>query len=142
MNFWGENYEDKKYKKQSIYIDRNLNCFTNNFYIYDSKGNYIGAHYHKLFVFNNDCISKKGFRFIKDKAYPVFEYPESINKKPEILHTEKIKSIMIQDLNGHNFIMDGFLGVDAFNCGGSTFNPNTKKGYIINTLTEALGGKK
>ena len=39
MNFWGENYEDKKYKKQSIYIDRNLNCFTNNFYIYDSKGN-------------------------------------------------------------------------------------------------------
>jgi hypothetical protein len=25
---------------------------------------------------------------------------------------------------------------------GSTFNPNTKKGYIVNTLTHALGGIK
>jgi hypothetical protein len=25
---------------------------------------------------------------------------------------------------------------------GSTFNPNTKKGYIVNTLTNALGGAK
>lgn len=39
MNFWGENYEGEKYKKKSMYIDRNLNCFINNVYIYDSKGN-------------------------------------------------------------------------------------------------------
>ena len=126
----------KRYKTH--YIQRGYSSSQ----VYDSKGNYIGTHYHKLFVFNNNCTSKKGFRFIKDKAYPVFEYPESINKKPEILHTERIKSIMIQDLNGHNLIMDGFLSVDAFNCGGSTFNYNTKKGYIVNTLTEALGGVK
>jgi hypothetical protein len=25
---------------------------------------------------------------------------------------------------------------------GSTFNPNTKKGYVVNTLTKALGGAK
>lgn len=126
----------KRYKTHYI-----KQCYSSSI-VYDNKGNYIGMHYHKLFVFNEDCTSKKGFRFIKNKAYPIFEYPKSMNKKPEILHTERIKSIIIQDLNGHNLMMDGFLGADAFNCGGSTFNYNTKKGYIINTLTKALGGKK
>lgn len=124
----------KRYKTHYIEKGYSNSC------IYDNKGNYIGMHCHKLFVFNENCTSKKGFRFIKDKMYPIFEYPEFMNKKPEILHTEKIKSIIIQDLNGHNIVIDGFLGVDNFSCGGSTFNPNTKKGYAINTLTHALGG--
>lgn len=114
--------------------------------VYDNKGNYIGVHYHKLFVFNEGYTGKKGFQFIKDKAYPIFEYAEFTNKKPEILHTERIKSIVVQDLNGYNIILDGFLGVNDFNYGadiiGSTFNPNTKKGYTVNTLTHALGGIK
>ena len=120
----------KRYKTHYI-----KQCYSSSI-IYDNKGNYIGMHYHKLFVFNEDCTSKKGFRFIKNKAYPIFEYPKSINKKPEILHTERIRSIIIQDLDGRNFMIDGFLGIDAFNCGGSTFNYDTKKGYIVNTLTK------
>lgn len=114
--------------------------------IYDSKGNYIGVHYHKLFVFNEGYTGRKGFQFVKDKAYPIFEYAEFTNEKPKILHTERIKSIVVQDLNGHNIMLDGFLGVDDFDYGddviGSTFNPNTKRGYIVNTLTKALGGAK
>jgi hypothetical protein len=97
-------------------------------------------------VFDENCTGRKGFKFIKGRVYPVFEYAESINKKPEILHTERIQSIMIQDLNCYNIMLDGFLGVDDFDYGvdviGSTFNPDTKKGYIVNTLTYALGGAK
>lgn len=128
----------KRYKTH--YIKRDYSCSI----IYDNKGNCIGIHYHKLFVFNENCVSKKGFQFIKDKAYPVFEHPNFgfLKKRPEILHTERIKSIMIQDLNGHNLMLDGFLSVDYFGSGGSTFNPNTANGYIVNTLTHALGGIK
>lgn len=130
----------KRYKTH--YIEKGISSSR----IYDNKGNYIGVHYHKLFVFDENCTGRKGFKFIKGRAYPVFEYAESINKKPEILHTERIKSIVVQDLSGHNIILDGFLGVNDFDYGadviGSTFNPNTKKGYIVNTLTYALGGAK
>lgn len=130
----------KRYKTH--YIERGyLNSC-----VYDNKGNYIGIHYHKLFVFNEGYTGRKGFQFVKDKAYPIFEYDESINKKPEILHTERVKSIIVQDLSGHNIMLDGFLGVNDFDYSidiiGSTFNPNTKKGYIVNTLTYALGGAK
>ena len=131
----------KRYKTH--YIERG--CHSSG-YIYDNKGNYIGVHYHKLFVFNENYTEKKGFQFVKNKAYPIFEYVEGTNEKPKILHTEKIKSIIVQDLDGHNIIVDGFLGVDDFDYGadviGSTFNPNTKKGYTVNTLTHALGGIK
>lgn len=130
----------KRYKTH--YIERG--CSSS--HIYDNKGNYIGVYYHKLFVFNEGYTGRKGFQFIKDKAYPIFEYAEFTNKKPEILHTERIKSIVIQDLSGHNIMLDGFLGVNDFDYSadiiGSTFNPNTKKGYIVNTLTNALGGIK
>lgn len=129
----------KRYKTH--YIERGYSSSR----VYDNKGNYIGVHYHKLFVFNEGYTGKKGFQFVKDKAYPIFEYAECINKKPEILHTEKIKSIVVQNLEGYNIMLDGFLGVNDFNYAnmiGSTFNPNTKKGYIVNTLTEALGGVK
>lgn len=131
----------KRYKTH--YIAKG--CFLDS-HIYDNKGHYIGIHYHKLFVFNENCVGRNGFQFVKDKAYPIFEYAEFTNKKPEILHAERIKSIIIQDLSGHNIILDGFLGVNDFDYGadviGSTFNPNTKKGYIVNTLTHALGGAK
>ena len=130
----------KRYKTH--YIEKG----TSNSHIYDNKGNYIGVHYHKLFVFNENCTGRKGFKFIKGRAYPIFEYAEFTNKKPEILHTERIQSIVIQDLTGYNIMVDGFLDVDDFDYGadvtGSTFDPNTKKGYIVNTLTRALGGKK
>jgi hypothetical protein len=130
----------KRYKTH--YIEKG----TSSSRIYDSKGNYIGVHYHKLFIFNEGYTGRKGFQFVKDKAYPVFEYAEFTNKKPEILHTERIKSIIVQDLNGYNITLDGFLGVNDFDYSadviGSTFNPNTKKGYIVNTLTHALGGIK
>ena len=130
----------KRYKTH--YIERGYSSSR----VYDNKGNYIGVHYHKLFVFNENYTGRKGFQFIKDKAYPIFEYAESTNKKPEILHTERIKSIMVQNLEGYNIMLDGFLGVNDFDYGvdviGSTFNPNTKKGYIVNTLTHALGGIK
>ena len=131
----------KRYKTH--YIERS--CYSSS-HIYDNKGNYIGVHYHKLFVFNEGYTGRKGFQFIKDKAYPIFEYAEFTNKKPEILHTERIKSIVVQSLDGHNIILDGFLDVNDFDYGadviGSTFNPNTKKGYIVSTLTHALGGIK
>lgn len=130
----------KRYKTH--YIEK---CYSSS-RVYDNKGNYIGIYYHKLFVFNEGYTGRKGFQFIKNKAYPIFEYDEFINKKPEILHTERIKSIVVQDLSGHNIILDGFLSVNDFDyCAdviGSTFNPNTKKGYIVNTLTHALGGIK
>lgn len=130
----------KRYKTHYIEKDRSRS------YIYDNVGNYIGVHYHKLFVFNEGCAGRKGFQFIKNKAYPVLEYAEFANKKPEILHTERVKSIIVQGLDGHNIILDGFLGINDFDYNtdiiGSTFNPNTKKGYIVNTLTEALGGVK
>ena len=130
----------KRYKTH--YIERGYSSS----HVYDNKGNYIGIHYHKLFVFNEGYTGRKGFQFVKNKAYPIFEYAESTNKKPEILHTERIKSIVVQDLSGHNIILDGFLGVNDFDYSvdiiGSTFNPNTKKGYIVNTLTYALGGAK
>lgn len=113
-------------------------------HIYDNKGNYMGMLFHKLFIFNEDYTGKKGIRFIRDKAYPVFEYPEYMDKKPEILYTEGIKSIIIQDLDGRKIILKGFLDVHDLIHGrgliGLTFNPNTKKGYVINTLTHALGG--
>lgn len=130
----------KRYKTH--YIERERS----NSRVYDNKGNYIGVYYHKLFVFNETYTGRKGFQFIKNKAYPIFEYAEITNKKPEILHTERIKSIIVQNLDGHNIMLDGFLGVDDFDYSadviGSTFNPNTKKGYIVNTLTHALGGIK
>jgi hypothetical protein len=130
----------KRYKTH--YIEREYSSSR----IYDNKGNYMGVYYHKLFVFNEGYTSKKGFRFVKDKAYPIFEYAEFTNKKPEILHTERIKSIVVQNLDGYNIMLDGFLGVNDFDYDvdviGSTFNPNTKKGYIVNTLTKALGGIK
>lgn len=130
----------KRYKTHYIEKDRSRS------YIYDNKGNYIGVHYHKLFVFNEDCTGRKGFKFVKNRSYPIFEYDECTNKKPEILHTEWTRSIVIQDLNGHDIILNGFLGAYDFDYNtdviGSTFNPNTKKGYIINTLTHALGGVK
>ena len=131
----------KRYKTH--YIERSCCPIS---YIYDNKGNYIGVHYHKLFVFNENYTGRKGFQFVKNKAYPIFEYVEGTNEKPKILHTERIKSIVVQDLSGHNIILDGFLGVNDFNYDadviGSTFDPNTKKGYIVNTLTHALGGIK
>lgn len=130
----------KRYKTH--YIERGYSSSR----VYDNKGNYIGTHYHKLFIFNENYTGRRGFRFVKDKAYPIFEYAEYTNKKPEILHTERIKSIAVQSLDGYNIMLDGFLGVNDFDYGadviGSTFNPNTKKGYIINTLTNALGGIK
>lgn len=130
----------KRYKTH--YIERG--CSSSR--IYDNKGNYIGVHYHKLFVFNEGYTGRKGFQFVKGKAYPIFEYDEFTNKKPEILHTERIKSIVVRGLNGYNITLNGFLGVNDFDYGtniiGSTFNPNTKKGYIVNTLTHALGGIK
>lgn len=130
----------KRYKTHYIEKDRSRS------YIYDNVGNYIGVHYHKLFIFNENYTGREGFRFVKDKAYPIFEYAEYTNKKPEILHTERIKSITVQSLDGYNIMLDGFLSVNDFDYGaeviGSTFDPNTKKGYIINTLTEALGGIK
>lgn len=130
----------KRYKTHYIEKDRSRS------YIYDNKGNYIGVHYHKLFVFNEGYTGRKGFQFVKDKAYPIFEYAEHTNKKPEILHTERTRSIVVQDLSGNNIILDGFLGAYdfgyLFDVIGSTFNPNTKKGYIVNTLTHALGGAK
>lgn len=128
----------KRYKTHYIEKGRSSS------HIYDSKGSFVGVYYHKLFMFNESCTGSKGFRFIQNKVYPIFEYAEFTNKKPEILHTEKVKSIIVQDLNGHNITLDGFLGVNDFDYGadviGSTFNPNTKKGYIVNTLTYALGG--
>ena len=130
----------KRYKTHYIEKDRSRS------YIYNNVGNYIGVHYHKLFVFNEDCTGRKGFKFVKNRSYPIFEYDECTNKKPEILHTEWTRSIVVQDLSGHNIILNGFLGAYDFGYWaeviGSTFNPNTKKGYIVNTLTEALGGVK
>lgn len=130
----------KRYKTHYIEIGYS------NSRVYDSKGNYMGIYYHKLFVFNEGCVGRKGFQFIKNKAYPVLEYAEFTNKEPEILHTERVKSIIVQGLDGHNIILDGFLGVNDFDYSadviGSTFNPNTKKGYIVNTLTNELGGVK
>jgi hypothetical protein len=131
----------KRYKTH--YIERSYYSSSS---IYNNKGNYIGVHYHKLFVFNEGHTGRKGFQFVKNKAYPIFEYAEFTNEKPKILHTEKVKSIVIQDLSGYNIILDGFLSVNDFDYSadtiGSTFNPNTKKGYIVNTLTHALGGIK
>lgn len=130
----------KRYKTH--YIEKGASSS----HIYDNKGNYIGVHYHKLFVFNENYTGRKGFKFVKGRAYPIFEYAKFTNKNPEILHTERIQSIVVQDLNGYNLMMDGFLSVDDFDYGadviGSTFNPNTKKGYTVNTLTHALGGIK
>jgi hypothetical protein len=130
----------KRYKTH--YIEKG----TSSSRIYDNKGNYIGVHYHKLFVFNENCTGRKGFNFIKGRVYPIFEYEEFMNKKPEILHTERIQSLVVQDLNDHTLMVDGFLSIDDFDYGadviGSTFDPNTKKGYIVNTLTRAVGGKK
>lgn len=130
----------KRYKTH--YIEKG----TSSSRVYDDKGNYIGVHYHKLFVFNENCTGRKGFKFIKGRAYPIFEYAEFTNKKPEILHTERIQSIVVQDLNGYNIMIDGFLDVDDFDYGadviGSTFDPNTKKGYIVSTLIKELRGVK
>ena len=67
----------KRYKTH--YIERG----SSSSHIYDNKGNYIGVHYHKLFIFNEGYTGRKGFQFVKHKAYPVFEYAEFTNKKTE-----------------------------------------------------------
>ena len=81
---------------------------------------------------------------MKQKPYPIFKYQDFVNKKPDVLHIEHVRTLILTDLEGHKIIMKGFVPNIYNNYQfGSSINLETQKaGVVIDTLTEALGGVK
>lgn len=127
------------------YVDYYVRTYKDSWYseVYNKYGKHIGIHYHKLIQFYDNFRTKKGYLFTKQKFYPVFKYRDFVNKKPDVLHIEHVKTLTLTDLEGHKIIMRGFVPNIYNNNHGSSINLETQKaGIIINTLTEALGGVK
>lgn len=128
------------------YIDYYVRTYKDSWYseVYNKYGKHIGTHYHKLIQFYDNFQTKKGYLFIKQKPYPIFKYQDFVNKKPDVLHIEHVRTLTLTDLEGHKIIMRGFVpNIYNNNQFGSSINLETQKaGIIINTLTEALGGIK
>ncbi len=127
------------------YVDYYVRTYKDSWYseVYNKYGKHIGIYYHKLIQFYDNFRTKKGYLFTKQKFYPVFKCQDFVNKKPDVLHIEHVKTLTLTDLEGHKIIMRGFVPNIYNNNHGSSINLETQKaGIIINTLTEALGGIK